>query len=90
MKLARGEASAEDVGEVLKAMGIELQMVPVLPEDFASAFQLAARASQDSDAKLLSLAGKMKTGERLVALLVLVPAAPVVTHPCVDRHILAG
>ena len=90
MKLARGGMDPEALGEILAAAGVSVSFTPVAagPEPFRT---LAAAASLPS-ANLLELRGKMKSGETLTALLVLVPS-PAIPNPrdsqSLDRRAIA-
>ncbi len=63
--------SLEEMGEMLKSYGVEVEMNPISkPEARAEFTALASDASLPS-AKLLRLTGKLKDGGRLHALLIL-------------------
>jgi hypothetical protein len=68
VKLARGGMGPDEMREMLSAMGINLdfEAVPVSKE----AFTELGRAASLPSSKLIRLAGRLKTGERIEALMV--------------------
>ena len=73
-KLAKGGIGPDELGEILSAMGVELEMAPVPFPEASKAYRDSAAGLTGPGAKLHRLSGKMKNGDRLEALLVLIPS----------------
>lgn len=65
------------IAPMLAAMGIKIKQREVAAEEQADAFLSLALATRSPGSKVLELAGEMKGGEKLKALLVLVPSPAV-------------
>lgn len=78
-KMAKGGMGPDELAEMLSAMGVEIEMVPVPLPDAQLAYRNSAVEMSRPGARLHRLSGRMKNGDRLEALLVLVPARPSTT-----------
>jgi hypothetical protein len=76
-KIAPGGIGAEElaemVAELASSFGMELEMVPVLRAEAEEAFHRAALITLRADSKIVSLRGKMRSGDRLEGVIVLSP-----------------
>jgi hypothetical protein len=80
-RLAKGAISQDEIEEIFAAMGVDFAFEPVPELDKPAAFQAAALASIEPGAQLVAVRGRMKNGDEVAALLILRPAATLVTHP---------
>ncbi len=68
IKLARGGMGPDEMGELLRAAGMDLSFTPVKIE--AAAFTVLAQAASLPCSKMIELKGQMRSGETVTALLV--------------------
>lgn len=67
------QVGPEQMGKLLGAMGITVDVQPVKKQDAGPAFQQAARKSMQPGAQLHRMRGTMKDGSQVEALFILVP-----------------
>lgn len=70
-KMARGTASLDEVLEIFSAMGIEMQINPVPHSTKQESFQRLFLTAQPEEAKVTSLEGSLKSGQKIFAILVI-------------------
>ncbi len=81
-KAVRGSIGPDEMGELLAAMGIKVEIAPVEGQAaMGAAFQCAARGALVEGAKLHKMRGITKTGETLEALFILIPSPAVTDVP---------
>jgi hypothetical protein len=73
LAMGGGAPSPEQLGMLLKGLGVDLRMEPVTLENAPAALKLTAAAAGRSGASLHRLNGRMKDGSTLVAFIVLSP-----------------
>lgn len=74
MKMAKGSADPEALRAILGAMGVDLEMKPVLLHDAPGELRQVATAAGKRGASLHRLRGRMKDGSALEAFIVFAPA----------------
>lgn len=73
VKMARGGFSAEEALELARGMGCNLQFEELTPGQRPAAFQRAASGAVRTEAKVMAVSGTDAQGNRIEALLVVVP-----------------
>ena len=71
MKLAKANVGADELAEMLEAMGIEASFTRVGPGDAKGEFEALWLAATGQGANIMRLEMKMKNGERFAGILVL-------------------
>ena len=70
MKMAKGGLGIDELGEMLSAAGIEMEFKPIAISKGAPAFRELAQAASLPEAHIITLQGKLKTGDSISAILV--------------------
>jgi len=71
IRLAKSNIGADELAEVLDAMGIEASFTRVIPGDMKGEFEALWLTATEPRAGVMRLEMKMKNGERFAGLLVL-------------------
>ncbi len=69
VKMARGGMGTDELGPMLRALGVDISFTPVAVD--AAAFRDLAVSASAPGARLVKLSGKLKDGSEVSALLVL-------------------
>jgi hypothetical protein len=71
MKLARANIGADELAELLEAIGIEASFTRIGPGDARGEFEALWLTATEAGANIMRLEMKMKNGERFAGILVL-------------------
>jgi hypothetical protein len=72
-KLAKGGIGPEQFGAICEAAGIDVEFSEVTRADYRATFGAAGTSLTRPGSRLLNIRGKMKNGDTMDALIILVP-----------------
>ena len=74
LKLAKGGFDADQISELARGMGWNLDFQDLMRDQRSMAFQRAAAGAVEPDSKAVAISGTDSRGNRVEALLILIPA----------------